>query len=188
MGASLSLPTEVVSFCQSSSFSAPVRILCWSSRPSEPSMRMTSWGPLISMLNIAAGIPTDNATCSAMFSASAVLPILGRPATITRSPGCRPEVMRSRSVKPVAMPVTSLGLSRLYSVSMRSTTLVSSGWISLKPWRPREPASAIANTSFSALSSRSLAERPRGLYTESVIPVPTSASLRMMARSRTISA
>ena len=112
-GASLSLPTEAVSFCQSSSLSAPVRILCWSSRPSDPSMRITSCVPLISMLNIAAGIFSTSATCSATFSANAVLPMLGRPATTTRSPGCKPEVMRSRSVKPVGMPVTSLGLSRL---------------------------------------------------------------------------
>src|SRR5450759_2820354 len=42
---------------------------------------------------------------------------------------------------------------------MRSTTSVSSGWISRKPCRPRAPASAIAKTCFSALSSRSLAER-----------------------------
>ena len=38
--------------------------------------------------------------------ASVVLPIDGRPATMIRSPGCRPAVISSRSVKPVGTPVT----------------------------------------------------------------------------------
>ena len=112
-GASLSLPTAAVSFCQSSSLSAPVRMRCWSSLPTEPSMRITSCGPLISMLKMATGIFSTSATCSAILSAKAVLPMLGRPATTTRSAGCKPEVLRSRSVKPVAMPVTPLRLSLL---------------------------------------------------------------------------
>ncbi len=45
------------------------------------------------MLNTATGRPWSIATCSAMFSASEVLPIEGRPAMTTRSPGCRPEVV-----------------------------------------------------------------------------------------------
>jgi len=42
---------------------------------------------------------------SAMFKANAVLPMEGRPAMMISSPGCRPEVMPSRSWKPVATPV-----------------------------------------------------------------------------------
>ena len=40
----------------------------------------------------------------AMLVASEVLPMPGRPARITRSEGCRPPIMRSRSVRPVEMP------------------------------------------------------------------------------------
>ena len=49
---------------------------------------------------------------SPMFMEKEVFPMDGRPATITRSPGCRPEVMRSRSSKPVGTPVTSESPSR----------------------------------------------------------------------------
>lgn len=41
--------------------------------------------------------PSWMATCSAMFTAKLVLPILGRAARMIRSPACRPEVMRSKS-------------------------------------------------------------------------------------------
>ena len=41
-------------------------------------MRMASWVADISMLKIATGRPLSTATCSAMLSASAVLPMLGR--------------------------------------------------------------------------------------------------------------
>ena len=64
-------------------------------------------------LKIATGIFKVSAMCSPMLSARLVLPMLGRPATTMRSPSCSPDVMRSRSVKPVATPVTSEGLSRL---------------------------------------------------------------------------
>src|SRR5262245_44712213 len=45
-------------------------------------------------------------TCCAMFKAKAVFPMLGRPAMITKSAGCRPDVSRSSFSKPVATPVT----------------------------------------------------------------------------------
>ena len=47
------------------------------------------------------------ATCSPMFIENEVLPIEGRPATMIRSPPCMPDVILSRSVKPVGTPVTS---------------------------------------------------------------------------------
>ena len=97
IGASCSLPTAVVSRCQSSSVSRPVRSLCWSSLPTDPRRRIASCAPDISMLNMATGNPLSTATCSPMFSARAVLPILGRPARMIRSPGCIPAVLRSRS-------------------------------------------------------------------------------------------
>src|SRR5438046_2346764 len=49
----------------------PVRILCWSTRAIEPSMRVASWLELISMLKIATGKPFPTATCSALHRAIA---------------------------------------------------------------------------------------------------------------------
>ena len=46
-------------------------------------------------------------TCCAMFSTRLVFPIDGRAATMIRSDGCRPDVISSRSVKPVGTPVIS---------------------------------------------------------------------------------
>ena len=75
-------------------------------------MRIASWVPDISMLNTATGSRFSTATCSATLSANAVLPMLGRPATMMRSPPCSPEVRSSRSRYPVGTPVMSEGLSR----------------------------------------------------------------------------
>ena len=57
------------------------------------------------MLKIPTGSLDESAICSAMLSAKAVLPMLGRPAITIRSPSCNPEVMWSRSVNPVGTPV-----------------------------------------------------------------------------------
>ncbi len=64
------------------------------------------------MENTATGSPSSMATCSPMFMENEVLPMDGRPATMMRSPPCMPEVILSRSVKPVGTPVTSDVLSR----------------------------------------------------------------------------
>ena len=64
------------------------------------------------MENTATGRPVSKATFSAILSEKAVLPMEGRPATIIKSPPCMPDVMESKSVKPVGTPVTSDGLSR----------------------------------------------------------------------------
>src|SRR5260364_254348 len=109
--ASLILRTACVSFRQSSSLSLPVLKRCASSRPTEPSMRNASCVPGISIENTAIGNPYSIATYSPIFIASEVLPIDGRPATIINSPPCRPDVIRSRSIKPVGVPVTSVGFS-----------------------------------------------------------------------------
>ena len=58
----------------------------------------------------------------------------------------------------------------------------------VKSWRPREPASAIANTSCSAFASSAALSRPSGWKPSLTIPVPTSISWRSTALSRTISA
>ena len=103
------------------------------------------------------------ATCSAILIENAVLPIAGRPATIIKSPACKPEVFRSKSTKPVEIPVTSSGLSREYSISMRSTTSRNKSGIFKKPCLALAVLSAIRNTWFSASSNSWLASLPCGL-------------------------
>ncbi len=61
-------------------------------------MRSVSASADISIEKIADGTLRSIAAFSAMLTASVVLPIDGRPAMITRSPGCRPTVIRSSSV------------------------------------------------------------------------------------------
>ena len=74
-------------------------------RPSEEIMRRVSDSADISMLKIAADLFEPSAAFSAMFTASVVLPIEGRPAMMIKSPGCRPEVISSSCLNPVGMPV-----------------------------------------------------------------------------------
>ena len=69
-------------------------------------MRRVSDSADISMLKMAADLFEPRAAFSAMLTASVVLPIDGRPATMIRSPGCRPEVISSSCLKPVEMPVS----------------------------------------------------------------------------------
>ncbi|MNC92376.1 hypothetical protein D3C83_87860 [compost metagenome] len=45
-----------------------------------------------------------------------VLPIDGRAAMMTRSPSCRPRVLRSMSSKPVGTPVTKVLFSNSFSI------------------------------------------------------------------------
>ena len=82
---------------QSSSPNIPVRRCDWSTRPSEEIILNASCSRDISIEKTAEGTPLPIAAFSAMFSASVVLPIEGRPATTIRSPGCSPAVIRSRS-------------------------------------------------------------------------------------------
>ena len=51
--------------------------------------------------------PASMPQCSAMFSTKLVLPIDGRAATMTRSDFWKPDVISSRSTKPLGTPVTS---------------------------------------------------------------------------------
>ena len=110
MFVSLSIASGEVSRGQSSGSSRPVRTFCWSIRPRDESIRIASCSAGISMLKTA----TDNRPCiaasSTMFIANAVFPIEGRPATMTRSPRCRPAVIASRSLNPDGTPVIGLSL------------------------------------------------------------------------------
>ena len=71
-------------------------------------MRNESCSADISMLKIAAGVLCPSAAFSAMFTASVVFPMDGRPAMMMSSPRCRPAVILSISTKPVETPVISL--------------------------------------------------------------------------------
>jgi hypothetical protein len=93
----------------------------------EASIRVANWAPPISIENTPTGKPESTATFSAMFSAKAVFPMEGRPATMIRSPGWKPEVFWSRSMKPVGTPVISEGLSLSCNSWIRSTTWVNKG-------------------------------------------------------------
>jgi hypothetical protein len=70
-------------------------------------MRMNSCSFDISRLKKPTVMSVDVPTCCAMFSTKLVLPIDGRAATMMRSDGWRPDVISSRSMKPVGTPVTS---------------------------------------------------------------------------------
>ena len=71
------------------------------------------------------------AALAAIVIASAVLPMLGRPARITRSDGCSPPSFSSRSVSPVGTPVTRLLLCSAASTIL--TVLVSTCGKARKP-------------------------------------------------------
>ncbi len=128
----------------------------------------------------------SRATFSAMLMASVVLPIDGRPATITRSPPRSPPVRRSKSVNPVASPRMASGLlchSSIFSIntgSMRRTHCA--------PSVRRAPRSAISNTRCSAWFTRSRAEVPSSLNTEEEMACPALTSERSSDFSRTICA
>ena len=104
-------PAAVVSLGQSDSPRNPLRIFWESTRASEESMRMASCSLAISSEKTATGTPSSTEQYWAMLRAKAVLPMLGRPAMMTRSERCRPEVISSSFVKPVATPVISSFLS-----------------------------------------------------------------------------
>ena len=155
-------------------------------RPMEPTIRTASCAAPISIENTATGSPSFSATCSAMLMANAVLPIDGRAASTTRSPACRPAVMRSRSMKPVGTPVTSFGLSAISCTRSSScTTRLSMAW---KPCFMREPSSPILKILPSASSRILSTARPCGLKALVAISSLALTSLRRIERSRTISA
>ena len=108
IGASARRAAATASFGKSRSPRYPARAFELSTRASEQRSRSTSCSLDISSEKKATPRrgSASVAAYAAMLSASAVLPIEGRAAITTRSAGCRPAVMRSRSVKPVGTPVT----------------------------------------------------------------------------------
>ena len=138
------------------------------------------------MLKIATGFSCLIAAFSAMFIASVVLPMDGRPATIIKSESCSPAVFSSKSLKPVGIPVMSPScLANSPSFSMASLIAT---WMVTNDAPVRRSWSAMANTFRSASSSNSRLLRPSEEKAPEVISAPTSTSCRKMDLSRTISA
>ena len=128
-----------------------------------------------------------SAAYSAMFTAKVVLPIEGRPATTTRSPGRSPPVLRSNSSKPVGRPRRPFGLlchSSIWSMSAGISDCTESAPSRLPP----APCSAMAKTLDSAISTRSRAVSPSLLNTEAAMSAPACSSWRKSERSRTMEA
>ena len=181
-GTSLSLVTARFSLGQSSCSSLPLRTRVWSMRPIEDSIRIISESAGISILNTRMGNFCVSTACSTRFIAKLVLPIEGRPATITRSESCKPEVILSSSAKPVLRPVISP--PDWNSSSIRPRAACSSGLISCGP-PDLGPSSEICIIRRSARSSNSSDLRPSGLNPLSAMSCAASISLRKLARSRT---
>ena len=88
----------------------------------EQSKRSPSSSADISRLTNSTGLSRSilgDRTCSAMFMARAVLPMLGRAARITSSESCRPPVISSKSMKPVSRPPNAC--CRCMRASMRAS-------------------------------------------------------------------
>ena len=107
ISASASTPAFCTSFWWSELEPKPRRKLERSTRASDESSRSASARLVISREKNATLRPWSTAALRAMFSASAVFPMLGRDATTTSSPAWSPPVFSSRSLKPVGTPVSS---------------------------------------------------------------------------------
>ena len=130
ISARLRLSAAQISFSQSLSSSSPIRRREESMLASAQSIRCTNCSLLISKEKKATDFFSRIAIFCAIFSTNAVLPILGRAAIKIKSEACRPEVRRSKSMKPVAMPVMPPFL--LYNSSIRSTALITTSLIGAK--------------------------------------------------------
>ena len=97
-----------------------------------------------------------SAACSAMFRQKAVLPMLGRPATMIRSEGWSPAVRRSRSANPVGTPVTGCFCSCSRSMVLKASPRS----LSMRTNAGRTSRSEMAKMSCSARSSSSFTSWP----------------------------
>ena len=125
-------------FSQSSSVSLPVTSFLLSTKHSLEIRRRASCSRLISKEKKATFFPDRLPASSRMFKAMEVLPIPGRAARRIRSDLLRPEMARSRSVRPVDRPGMALSLSassvrRSYTSSSTDEMGVSPR--AARPWR-----------------------------------------------------
>ena len=107
IGAFINLSPAATSLGQSSCDSLPVRNRCDSTFASLHSSRCVTSDFDISSVKSATGVSCLSARFAAAQRPSADFPIDGRAATITRFPGWKPDVSRSRSRNPDGTPVTS---------------------------------------------------------------------------------
>ncbi|MNE45155.1 hypothetical protein D3C80_1394270 [compost metagenome] len=150
-GASVKPPILLCSCCHSHSCRLPFLIFSCSISASPEIKRFTSCTEDISKENTTAGRWNCTLAFLAQVNTKAVLPIAGRAAIITKSEGCHPPVMRSRSVKPEGTPVNPSLLPRnSSSVANDCFTISSIFCVSL-----RRLFCAISNKPFSAWSKRS---------------------------------
>ena len=98
IGAFSSLRIFLSSLFHSSSSSCPFSIFFPDTSLTLDIRRLTSCTLLISSEKKATGIPASTAMFFAKDRAKAVFPIAGRPAMMTKSDFCQPEVLSSRSV------------------------------------------------------------------------------------------
>ena len=125
-GASTRLEAAACSRLRSSALRYPARNFWLSTRAVAHSIRVSSDSFDISSEKTATVRLTLLATCCAIFSASAVLPMDGRAARMNRSPACSPLVFSSSLVNPVLMPLTRL---------LGSRKAFSPPWYSSITWR-----------------------------------------------------
>ena len=135
----------------------------------------------ISSVKTATGMSWCIARFAATPSANADLPMLGRPATMTRFPGWRPDVIESTSRKPVGVPVISPPDSYIFVICSKVSRTSTSTWSKL----PRIRCCARSNTICSAWSTSSGVSPGRSQPSRWICS-PTSVSPRSVAISRTI--
>ena len=107
MGSSVSRLAESVKRSHSLSLKNPVLNLVASILASNPNILMPSCCLDISREKTATAFPVLFAALYPILRARAVFPILGLPAIMIRSEGCRPAVNRSKALKSVGTPVTN---------------------------------------------------------------------------------
>ena len=113
------------------SIHAPIRVTCTAPCSSSP---WTSGCLRWIASSIVMRSPVDGSTTSVRHDTH--FPIAGRPARITRSPGCQPLVSLSRSSQPLGTPVT--WIFRSNNFWMLSNAGFNSALIGVKPARMRE--------------------------------------------------
>ena len=141
---------------------SPRRMRSPDTRASSESSRIASCSELISSEKIATvpfGLASGSmaraassrllAAPNAILVASAVLPMPGRPARISRSDGCSPPVLMSKSRSPVDRPATPPGLLKARSAPWMATV---SAFSNVTKPPPVEPSLARSNSDCSANS------------------------------------
>ena len=137
----------------------PLRSLSPKIRPWLATKRWASSVSDISSENIATARPWSMAAFSAMLVTNALLPMLGRAATMMRLPGWKPPVISSRSLKPDGVPVSAVPSSDRRCIFASSSWRISSTERK-SAWRS---SWATSRTARSARSTRSRAGSLRSI-------------------------